>query len=125
MFAETARDGWTGSCCGANRATVGVAGNSSPFVKREGISVAQRHSTGRYRDSRVVQVGVGGLVLGSGPLLLAVVISHLKGDPNPNPVGPGILCGLTLWPSLICLAIGLIKVSLQKKTSTRVNPGAR
>lgn len=85
--------------------------------------MAQRHSTGRYRDSRVVQIGVGGLVLGSGPLLLAVVISHLKGDPNP--IGLGILCGLTLWPSLICLVIGLIKVSLQKKTSTRVNPGAR
>ncbi len=86
--------------------------------------MAQRHSTGRYRDSRVVQVGVAGLVFGSGPLLLAVVISHLKGDPNPNPVGPGILCGFTFTPSLVCLVIGLIKVSLQKKTTTRFGPGA-
>lgn len=86
--------------------------------------MAQARTTGRYRDSRVVQVGIAGLVLGSGPLLLAVVISHLKGDPNPNPVGPGILCGFTFTPSLICLAIGLIRVFLQKKTTTRIRPNA-
>ncbi len=86
--------------------------------------MAQARTTGRFRDSRVVQVGVAGLLLGSGPLLVAVVISHLKGDPNPNPVGPGILCGFTFTPSLICLVIGLIKVSLQRKTTTRFGPGA-
>jgi len=124
MFAETTLAKWTGVRGSQNHATVELLESSSPIVKRRGFSVAQRHSTGRYRDSRVVQVGVAGLVLGSGPLLLAVIVSHLKGDPNPNPVGPGILCGFTFTPSLICLVIGLIKVALQKKTTTRFGPGA-
>ena len=45
--------------------------------------MAQTHPSGRFRDSKLVKVGVAGLVLGTGPLLLAVVISHLQGDPNP------------------------------------------
>jgi hypothetical protein len=78
---------------------------------------------GRYRDSGFVRIGIGGPVLGSGPLGPVVVISQLKGDPNP--IVPGILRGLTLWPSAIWLVIGLIKVSLQKKTTSHVDPGAR
>ena len=85
---------------------------------------ARAQVTGRYRDSRLVQIGIGGLVLGSGPLLLAFMIGHMNGDPNPNPIGPGILCGFTFTPSLICVVIGLIKVSLQKKTTMRMGPGA-
>ena len=69
----------------------------------------------RFRDSNLVRVGVAGLVLGTGPLLLAVAIAHLQGEPNPNPIGPGILAGVTFWPSLICLIVGVLKVSSAKK----------
>jgi hypothetical protein len=31
-------------------------------------------------------------------------------DPNPNPIGPGMLCGLTLWPALICIVVGVVRV---------------
>jgi len=62
-----------------------------------------------FRDSKLVRWGLVGLVLGTGPLLLAVAIAHLKGDPNPNPIGPGILAGVTFWPSLICVLIGWVK----------------
>jgi hypothetical protein len=73
----------------------------------------------QFRDSNLVRVGVAGLVLGTGPLLLAVGIAHLHGDSNPNPVGPGILAGVTFWPSLICLIVGVIKVSSAKKALAR------
>lgn len=63
----------------------------------------------RSPGSKLIRYGIIGLVCGTGPLLIAVAIAHLQGDPNPNPVGPGILAGLTLWPSLFCLAAGLIK----------------
>jgi len=69
----------------------------------------------RFRDSNLVRIGVAGLVVGSGPLLLAVGIAHLHGDPNPNPIAPGILAGITFWPSLICLIVGFIKMSSAKK----------
>jgi len=29
-------------------------------------------------------------------------------DPNPNPVGPGLLAGLTFWPASIMILWGLI-----------------
>jgi hypothetical protein len=65
----------------------------------------------RFRESKLIRWGLAGLVLGSGPLLLAVLIAHMHGDSNPNPIGPGILAGVTFWPSLICFVVGLIKVS--------------
>ena len=67
----------------------------------------------RFRDSKLVRCGIAGLVLGSGPLLLAVVVSHLKGDPNPNPIGPGLLCAVTYRPSLILVLMGGIKSSIK------------
>ena len=62
------------------------------------------------RESKLVRWGLNGLIFGSGPLLLAVAIAHLRGDPDPNPVRPGILCALTFLLSLICLVIGIFKV---------------
>lgn len=72
----------------------------------------------RFRDSKLIRWGIAGLILGSGPLLLAVVIAHLHGDPNPNPVGPGILAGFTFWPSLICLIVGLVRARSGKSRSS-------
>ena len=49
----------------------------------------------RYRDSWLVRTGVTLLVIGSGPLLLVIAAADLglTRDPNPNPVGFGILAG--------------------------------
>lgn len=69
-------------------------------------STHPRISTG----SRLVRYGTIGLVCGTGPLLVAVAVAHFRGDLNPNPIGPGILAGLTIWPSLICLIVGLVKL---------------
>jgi hypothetical protein len=62
-----------------------------------------------FRESKLLRWEIAGLVLGTGPLLLAVAVAHLKGDPNPYPIGPGILAGVTFWPSLILVLIGCVK----------------
>jgi len=65
-----------------------------------------------YLRSRLVRVGLGLLILGTGPLLFIIVAAALGlwPDPNPNPIGPGLLAFLTFWPSVICLGIGIAQV---------------
>jgi hypothetical protein len=65
-----------------------------------------------YLKSRLVQVWLGLLILGTGPLLFIIVAAALGlwPDPNPNPIGPGLLAFLTFWPSIFCLAIGIARV---------------
>ncbi|HMD31079.1 MAG TPA: hypothetical protein VKG84_04150 [Candidatus Acidoferrales bacterium] len=67
----------------------------------------------RYRDSWLVRTGVTLLVIGSGPLLLVIAAADLglTRDPNPNPVGFGILAGITFWPAVILIAAGMVSVS--------------
>jgi hypothetical protein len=57
--------------------------------------------------SPVLWLGVALLVMGSGPLLVIGLYLQWHGDPNPNPVGPGILAFFTFWPSLLLIVIGL------------------
>ena len=70
-----------------------------------------------YLRSRLVQVGLAMLILGTGPLLFIIVAAAigLWPDPNPNPIGPGMLALLTFWPSLICLALGIARVWLRRR----------
>jgi len=68
----------------------------------------------KFLQSRYIRVGAAGLILGTGPLLLAVAISHLMGDKNPNPVGPGILAMLTFWPSILLIVIGVVITAVRK-----------
>lgn len=65
-----------------------------------------------YLRDRLIRVGLGLLVLGSGPLLAIIIAARvgLLHDPDPNPVGPGMLAGLTFWPALICLVAGVARV---------------
>jgi hypothetical protein len=65
----------------------------------------------RWWRSRWFRVGAVLFVLGSGPLLLIIAAAAvgLWPDPNPNPIGPGLLAGLTFWPAVICLGIGIFR----------------
>lgn len=65
-----------------------------------------------YFADRLVQVGSALLILGTGPLLIIILLAklHITADPDPNPIGFGLLAGLTFWPALICLAIGISRV---------------
>jgi hypothetical protein len=70
-----------------------------------------------YLEARLVQVGLGMLVLETGPLLIiAAAAIGLWPDPNPNPVGPGMLALLTFWPSVICLTLGVVRVWRRRHT---------
>ena len=70
----------------------------------------------KYLRSNVVRVGLGLLILGTGPLLTIVLLAKLGvlADPNPNPIGLGILAGLTFWPGVLCVIGGIISVARRK-----------
>ena len=65
-----------------------------------------------YLRSRLVKVGIGLFVVGTGPLLFIIVAAAvgLWPDPNPNPIGPGFLAFFTFWPSVFCLLTGVAMV---------------
>ncbi len=71
----------------------------------------QRPESRKFRLSRLFWVGAILFVLGSGPLLTIIVLSSLglTKDPNPNPVGFGILAFLTFWPSVVLMIIGAVQ----------------
>jgi hypothetical protein len=74
--------------------------------------VTRRSTMREYLTSWWVRVGLAMLLIGTGPLLfiIAAAAVGLWPDPNPNPIGPGMLCGLTLWPSIICIVVGVVRV---------------
>lgn len=69
----------------------------------------------KYLASRLVRVGLALFILGSGPLLFIIAAASigLWPDPNPNPVGPGILAFFTFWPSIVCIVVGVLRVRLR------------
>jgi hypothetical protein len=65
----------------------------------------------RFLKSKLV---VGGLVLllaGVGPLVTVIVLAALgmTKDPDPNPIGFGLLAFVTFWPSMAMIAIGIAR----------------
>lgn len=70
-----------------------------------------------YWQSGFVRVGLGLVVFGSGPLIAIIVLAALGvlADPNPNPVGPGILAAVTFWPGIICVIVGVFRVARGKR----------
>ena len=66
----------------------------------------------QYFASRRVKIGIALLVFGSGPLLFILIAAAvgLWPDPNPNPIGPGMLAFLTFWPGVLSLITGIQKV---------------
>lgn len=66
----------------------------------------------RYLENRLFKTGFWLLVIGSGPLLGIVLLAGvgLWPDPDPNPVGPGLLFALSFWPAVICMGIGAFRV---------------
>src|ERR1044071_8300257 len=64
----------------------------------------------RFRLTVVFWIGLALMVLGTGPLLLIVVAAELglTSDPNPNPIGPGLLAFFTFWPAVTLIAWGLV-----------------
>ena len=72
-----------------------------------------------YLRSPLFCVGIALLVLGSGPLLTIILLSEvgLWPDPNPNPIGPGLLFFFSFWPALICVGVGIARVRSSRSGS--------
>jgi hypothetical protein len=70
-----------------------------------------------YLQSRWVKAGLALLVLGAFPLVFIIVAAAvgLWPDPNPNPIGPGLLFFFTFWPAVICVVIGVVRVRLRNR----------
>jgi hypothetical protein len=64
--------------------------------------------------------GLGLLCVGSGPLLSTLLLAWLgvTDDPDPNPVGYGILASLTLWPAVVLMIVG-VALSFSRSSSKR------
>lgn len=71
-----------------------------------------------YRKNRFVQIGFWLLVIGAGPLFGIILLAEigLWPDPNPNPIGPGLLFFFTFWPAVICMGIGVFQVWRKQKS---------
>ncbi len=67
-----------------------------------------------YLRSRWVRAGLALLLLGSAPLLTIILAAQLGlwPDPNPNPIGPGMLFFGSAVVATVCLAIGVVRVWL-------------
>ena len=65
-----------------------------------------------YLRSGWVRAGLALLVLGSGPLWAIILLAAVGWwpDPNPNPIGPGLLFFVTFWPAAVCLGVGVARV---------------
>lgn len=76
-----------------------------------------------YLANTWIRIGLALVIFGWGPLLAIIVLAGigLWPDPNPNPIGPGLLFFVTAWPAIICLVIGVIRV----RRDTAANPSGR
>jgi hypothetical protein len=67
-------------------------------------------SAPRFRIRPLVWVGLTIALVGSAPLLSVIAASKIGviDDPNPNPVGFGILAACTFWPGLVMAGVGVV-----------------
>ncbi|HEY4234054.1 MAG TPA: hypothetical protein VGM76_11545 [Lacipirellulaceae bacterium] len=65
-----------------------------------------------YAHNRLILIGSALVVFGWGPLvgIILLAAAGVWPDPNPNPIGPGLLFFFTSWPAVICLALGVVQV---------------
>lgn len=67
------------------------------------------NSPPQFALSRLFWFGLALFILGTGPLLAIIAAAELGllSDPNPNPIGPGLLAFLAFWPAMIMIVAGL------------------
>ena len=65
-----------------------------------------------YLGNPWIRIGLLLVAIGWGPLWMIVLLAAvgLWPDPNPNPLGPGLLFFVTFWPAVICLGVGFFRV---------------
>jgi hypothetical protein len=67
---------------------------------------------GRYLRSNWIRIGLVLAVVGAGPLCFIIIAAAvgLWPDPNPNPIGPGLLFTFLFWPAVLCILVGVSRV---------------
>src|SRR3979490_2682592 len=85
---------------------------SGAFVRPLNFTVRPHLSMREYLKSMWVRVGLVLLVIGAAPLLTIIFAAALGlwPDPNPNPVGAGLLFAVRFCPAIICIVVGVIRV---------------
>ncbi len=80
----------------------------------------ERCKMNNFLANRWSKIGLALLVLGWGPLGLIVLLAAigLWPDPDPNPIGLGLLFFVTFWPAVICLGIGWYRSRRRPQTTT-------
>jgi hypothetical protein len=78
-----------------------------------------REQPPRFRFTKLFWIGVVIFAVGCGPLLVfgLFVALGLNKDPNPNPVGLGMLAFFTFYPSLGLMLGGLVTSIRQWRSS--------
>lgn len=73
-----------------------------------------------YLRNRWIQIGLALVIVGWGPLISIALLAAigLWPDPNPNPVGAGLLFFVTSWPAIGCLVIGFVQVRRKRTVSS-------
>lgn len=86
---------------------------TSPMQQpRVAVSPGRRHVEHGRRWLRRGAILLAG---GTGPLFLIIALAKLGiGDPNPNPIGPGLLAALTFWPSIGMILYGAVQMARGK-----------
>ena len=71
----------------------------------------------KYFRSKLVIVGTVLFVVGAGPLLFIISAAALGlwPDPDPNPIGPGLLFFFMFWPSVICIILGVLRINRRQR----------
>jgi hypothetical protein len=81
-------------------------------------------SSQRFKFNRLFWIGLALFVLGTGPLLAIIIAAELGllRDPNPNPIGPGLLAGITFWPAAVLIVWGLVASLIRYRKAMRPGP---
>jgi hypothetical protein len=64
--------------------------------------------------SRVFWFGLALFMIGTGPLLIVIVMSALGLLADPNPVGLGILAAITFWPSVLMMLVSYARAVMRR-----------
>jgi hypothetical protein len=73
-----------------------------------------------YFSNWLFKVGFIVLFVGSAPLLAIILLAKIGvwPDPDPNPIGPGLLTFITFWPGALLMFIGVKRVQSQRRIQT-------
>lgn len=69
-----------------------------------------------FFSDKLFRIGAAVVIIGSAPLIAILLLAKvgLWPDPNPNPVGPGLLVFVTFWPGVILMAAGIFRSAIRR-----------